>query len=396
MDFDVLIVGGGLAGASLAAALAEERHRVALIERKRPPAPGDPWDSRVYTLTPASIAFLERIGAWQRVARERVTPIYDMRVFGDDGRSHLDFSAYESGLLQLGATVESGRVQHALWQGLQEQHNLSLVCPAEPLELRRASDSVDIRLDLGRTIRARLVVGADGADSWVRQAAGMEARSESYEQLGVVANFACGRAHRNVAFQWFRSDGVLAFLPLPEQRVSIVWSTSRAHASELLSQSPAALCVRVAEASQGALGELEPLTPPAAFPLSRMASRRFGQERVALIGDSAHVVHPLAGQGINLGLGDAHCLADLLSEAPDPGDRMLLRRFERSRAEDVLTLRWATHGLFRLFCTDRALIRRIRNLGLNLTNANPVIKSLLTRRATAVGGGIDQHLQGTS
>lgn len=391
MDFDIIIVGGGLAGASLCAALADGKHRVALVERRAPYAPTSQWDSRVYTLTPASIAFLDGIGAWPRVPRERVTPIYDMQVFGDEGGSRLDFSAYESGVLQLGATVESGRLHHALWQGFESQRNLSLICPAAPSELRRAGDRVEISLDLGRVASAKVVVGADGAESWVRQAAGMEARSESYEQLGIVANFTCGRAHRNIAYQWFRGDGVLAFLPLPGRRVSMVWSTSRAHASELLALPPAALCARVSEASRGVLGDLEPLTPPAAFPLSRMVSRRIAQERVALIGDSAHVVHPLAGQGINLGLGDAHCFADLLGAAADPGDRMLLRRFERSRAEDILALHWVTHGLFRLFGTNRAIIKRIRNLGLNLTNANPVIKTLLTRRAAAVGGGLHQQ-----
>ena len=390
MDFDVVIVGGGLAGASLAAALAHGRHRVALIERKVPPAPLPQWDTRVYTLTPASIAFLERIGAWQRVSRERVTPIYDMHVAGDD-RSRLDFSAYESGLFQLGATVESGRLHHALWQGLERQSNLSLLCPKSPADLRRAADHVEIGLDGGPAARAKLVVAADGGDSWVRRAAGMDARSDSYDQLGVVANFVCARAHRGIAYQWFLGDGVLAFLPLPERRVSIVWSTSRAYALELLALSPDALCARVSQASAGALGDLQPLTPPAAFPLSRTKSRRIAQERVALVGDAAHVVHPLAGQGINLGLGDAHCLADLLAEAPDPGERMLLRRFERSRAEDILALHWVTHGLFRLFGTKHAMIRRMRNLGLNLTNSNPVIKTLLARRATAVGGGLHQR-----
>lgn len=390
MDFDVVIIGGGLAGASLAAALAQSKHRVALVERRTPPAPLAQWDARVYTLTPASIAFLERIGAWPRVAGERVTPIYDMHVAGDEG-SRLDFSAYESGLFRLGATVESGRLHHALWQGLERQNNLTLLCPKSPADLCRAADHVEIRLDGGPAARAKLVVGADGGDSWVRRAAGMDARSDSYDQLGVVANFVCAREHRGIAYQWFLGNGVLAFLPLPERRVSIVWSTSQAHARELLALPPEALCVRVSEASAGALGDLHPLTPPAAFPLSRMTSRRIARERVALVGDSAHIVHPLAGQGINLGLGDAHCLADLLAQAPDPGEGMLLRRFERSRAEDILALQWVTHGLFRLFGTNHAMIRRIRNLGLNLTNSNPVIKTLLARRAAAVGGGLHQR-----
>lgn len=390
MDFDVVIIGGGLAGASLAAALAQSSHRVALVERKAPPAPLAQWDTRVYTLTPASIAFLERIGAWPRVAGERVTPIYDMHVAGDDG-SRLYFSAYESGLFRLGATVESGRLHHALWQGLERQSNLSLLCPMSPADLRRAADHVEIRLDGGPAAKAKLVVGADGGDSWVRRAAGMDARSDSYHQLGVVANFVCTREHRGIAYQWFLGNGVLAFLPLPERRVSIVWSTSPTHARELLALPPEALCARVSEASAGVLGDLHPLTPPAAFPLSRMSSRRIARERVALVGDSAHIVHPLAGQGINLGLGDAHCLADLLARAPDPGEGMLLRRFERSRAEDILALQWVTHGLFRLFGTNHAMIRRIRNLGLNLTDSNPVIKTLLARRAAAVGGGLHQR-----
>ena len=383
-----MIIGGGLAGASLAAALAGSDQRLALVERKAPRAPLEEWDSRVYTLTPASIAFLEGIGAWRGVPRERVTPIHDMQVFGDEPSSRLEFSAYSSGLLELGATVESGRLHHALWQELERQRNLALLCPEAPARLRRAADHVEILLEGGRSIRARLAVGADGGDSWVRQAASMESRAASYGQLGVVANFACARPHRGVAYQWFLAEGVLAFLPLPGERVSIVWSTSQAHAKELLGLAPESLSARVSEASRNALGALEQITPPAAFPLSRMSVRRIAEARVALVGDSAHIVHPLAGQGINLGLGDAHCLADLLDGARDPGDRMLLRRFERSRAEDILALRWVTDGLFRMFGANHALVRRMRNLGLNLANANPVIKTLLTRRATGVGGGL--------
>jgi ubiquinone biosynthesis UbiH/UbiF/VisC/COQ6 family hydroxylase len=391
VDFDVVIIGGGLAGASLAAALAQRGRRVALCERRAPPPPTDEWDSRIYTLTPASIEFLKSIGAWQDVPGERITPIHDMQVLGDDAGSRLDFSAYDSGLLELGATVESGRLIHALWRSLERQRNLTLTCPAAPSELRRDAGLVEIRLDVGGSVSSKLLVGADGADSWVRKAAGMDARSESYAQLAVVANFSCDRPHRNTAFQWFRSDGILAFLPLPGRRVSIVWSTSQPNARELLALAAPAFCARVGDASRGALGDLQQLTAPAAFPLSRLVARRIAEERVALIGDSAHVIHPLAGQGINLGLGDAQTLADLLADAPDPGDCMLLRRFERSRAEDILAMNWVTHGLLRLFGADHAVIRRLRNLGLNLTNANPVIKTLLARRATMVGGGLRQR-----
>ena len=388
MNFDVVIIGGGLPGASLAAALAGERLKLALIERRRPAAAPAEWDSRVFALTPASIAFLEGIGAWTRIESARVTPIYDMRVFGDDARSHLDFSAYESGALQLAATVESSRLQQALWQGLEHQANLALLCPAAPVELRRESDRVEIRLENGKVATARLVVGADGADSWARRAAGIDARASSYSQRGIVANFGCARPHRNIAYQWFRRDGVLAYLPLPDRRVSIVWSAPEPHARELLALPPDAFCRRVAGAGGEILGELELLTAPLAFPLSRMIAGRIGYGRVALIGDAAHVVHPLAGQGANLGLGDAHSLSQLLREAPDPGDPLLLRHYERARAEDILALRWVTDALARMFASESRVAAHFRNFGLNLTNSIPVIKTFLSRRAIAVGGGL--------
>jgi 2-polyprenylphenol 6-hydroxylase len=393
MDVDVVIVGGGLAGASFAAALADSGLRLALIERKPPPVPVPRWDSRIYALTPASVAFLEDAGAWRGIDSARITPIHDMRIFGDGPRARLDFSAHDTGVLELAATVESGRLQHALWQVLERQRNLKLLCPAAPARLGLGAERAEIMLEDGAVITAKLAVGADGADSWLRRAAGIETSGAGYGQLGVVANFTSALAHRNRAFQWFRRDGVLAWLPLPDRRISIVWSTPEAHAGELLALSPAAFCRRVADAGGKALGELEPVTPPAAFKLQRMSAQHMVRSRIALVGDAAHVVHPLAGQGINLGFGDAHALAGILCSAgaADPGGYPLLRRYERSRAEDVLALRWITDGLFRLFAAEAPIAGRIRNLGLNLTNSIPVVKNLLASRAVGIGGGRTQR-----
>ena len=384
MEVDVTIVGAGLVGASLARALARSGLSVALVEAAPAPARSEGWDSRIYTLSPGNVAFLEMLGVWDALDRERVCPVRAMRIFGDDGHSQLEFSAYDAGVGELAWVVESGRLAHALWQSLERQANLSLICPARSVALEVGDVAATLRTDSGQSIRSRLLVGADGANSWVRREAGFEVESTPYGEQGVVANFACERPHRGIALQWFRTDGVLAYLPLPGNRISIVWSTDDAHAAALLSMSAVDFCARVAEAGAGMLGKLELVTPPAAFPLSQLASRTLIKPRVALIGDAAHVVHPLAGQGVNLGFGDARALAAVLQQCAsrgDPGEYSLLRRFERASAEDILAMRLVTDGLQRLFRARQPWIARLRNLGLNLTDAVPVIKTMLTRRA---------------
>jgi 2-polyprenylphenol 6-hydroxylase len=384
MQTDVAIVGGGLVGASLAAALAGTGVRVVLLEQSAPPEPAAAWDPRVYALSPASVAFLSSAGAWHRIEPSRTTPIQRMRVFGDDGASELDFSAYEAGTAELATTVESGRLARALWQVLEGAADVQLLCPASPTAIERSADEVVLRLVSGESIRARLCVGADGARSWVRSAAGMSASTRPYGERGVVANFACEISHRNAAFQWFREDGVLAWLPVAKDIVSIVWSAPDARAQQLLALSEASLCETVADAGRRALGRMTLVTPPASFALERLDTARAAADRVALLGDAAHVVHPLAGQGVNLGFADAAALAQALRGMRghrDFGDASVLRRFERGRAADIMAMRWVTDGLHRLFGAKNPAAARLRNLGLNLTNSIPALKSLLARRA---------------
>ncbi len=381
---DVLIVGAGLVGASLAVAMGGASLRVALVEAKPPvaAAPAD-WDSRIYAISPANRAFLDTIGVWGRLDPARMASVQQMTVFGDR-RSRIEFSAYEAGVESLAWIVESGALARALWSVMERQPNLTLVCPAIPERLELSESAARLSLDSGRSVDARLVVGADGAQSFVRDQASIRADRKPYGQLGVVANFYCERPHRGTAFQWFRQDGVLAWLPLPENRISMVWSTSEAHAQELLVMPPDALCQCVADAGANTLGQLKLITAPAAFPLARMTVSSMVAQRVALIGDAAHVVHPLAGQGVNLGFGDAAELAKvLLSVRPgrDVGDRLLLRRFERARAEDILAMRWATHGLERLFLAGKPGLGAVRNLGLNFVDRMQVLKMLLVKHA---------------
>ena len=384
MNFEVVVVGGGLAGAALARALAPSS--LALIAQRRPGAdpPRAGFDARVYAISPGNAGFLARIGAWQELPAGCATPVHGMRIFGDDGSSCIEFDAYRTGVEALAWIVEDRLLQGALWRTLERPDGPRLFAPADCEEIEFGPDAAAIALSGGRALRARLVVGADGARSFVRAEAGIGVDEAPYGHTAVVANFACAKPHRNIAYQWFRNGPVLALLPLPGDHVSMVWSTDDADAARLRALAPAELCAEVARASRHALGELALATPPRAFPLARSVAARMVAPRAALLGDAAHVVHPLAGQGANLGLQDARVLAHTLAaRAPlrDPGDLRLLRRYERGRAEAILAMRATVHGLFRLFEAKGPLAARLRNAGLNLTERAPVLKNLLIRQA---------------
>jgi ubiquinone biosynthesis UbiH/UbiF/VisC/COQ6 family hydroxylase len=382
MQVEVVIVGAGLVGASLAAALGRCGIPVALVEPDPPGMPGPEWDSRIYAISPASVAFLESLGAWQAVDPARLQAVERMAIAGNRPSSSLSFSAYEAGVGRLATIAESGRIAHALWSGLPPE--VARITGRRCAALDVDAAAVSLRLDDGEEIHARLVVGADGANSWVRQSAGVAARVHDYGQLGVVANFACERAHGGTASQWFRGDGVLAYLPLPGAHMSMVWSTPEAHARELIALPPDVLEARVAAAGEARLGRLRLLAPAQGYPLRLLESAALVAPRVALVGDAAHVVHPLAGQGVNLGFGDAAALAGVLAEREpfrDCGDFAVLRRYARARAEAILAMRTVTDGLVRLFGAPGRVPDALRNRGLTLTDRLPVLKNLLVRHA---------------
>ena len=382
-----MIVGGGLVGLALARALAGSGLTQALIEPQPPaPAPADSaWDSRVYALSPGSAAFLEGCGAWERLSPERIGRIETMRIYGDEPGARLEFSAYDTGLRELAFIVENRRLQHALREAARGDE-LRVYCPAGWTALDFHEDHVSVRLEDGAELAARLVIGADGAESRVRARAGIAVRAADYRQLGVVANFSCEKAHRDVAFQWFMRDGVLALLPLPGNRVSMVWSVAEERGRRLLAFSAAALAAEVESVSAGALGALQVITPAAGFPLKLQRVTQFTKPRLALVGDAAHNVHPLAGQGVNLGFRDARALAEVLRERGpqgDCGDHALIRRYERMRREDVLAMQVATDGLQKLFSSDAVFLARARNVGLKLVDRQPWLKSFLVHHAVA-------------
>lgn len=388
MSFDVLIVGGGLAGLSLACALRDTRLKIALVE-SRPPSPSSGWDARIYAISPANADFLQEIGVWRHLDSARITPIDAMQIFGDGG-AQLNFSAYETGVAELGWVLESSLMSCELWESAKRQSNLTLFCPATPRSLEIGAPSAVLTLADGQALSGKLVVGADGRDSWVRTSAGMPASATPYGEMGVVANFVSDRPHRGVARQWFRDDGVLAWLPLasgsPQEtnHISMVWSTPDAHARDLLGLSPQALCERVATAGGQALGDFKLITAAAAFPLGLLRVPRTVAPRLALIGDAAHGIHPLSGHGINLGFQDAKALADLLAGTPewlDIGSERLLDRYQRARREETVLVQYTTDGLRRLFNTQLPGLKPLRNIGMSLSDRLPVMKALLVRYA---------------
>lgn len=388
MEFDIVIVGGGLVGASLAASLRHSGLSLALVESQHSPVlPEDPeladWDSRIYAISPGSRRYLEEAGAWDHLATHRVAPVEEMRVFGDDG-AKLEFSAYEMGVPELACILENRELLHALWQVLRHQDNLTLLHPARCASLSIGEHSAELELQDGRRIKAKLVVGADGRDSWVRNQVGLGATPTDYRQHGVVANFATELPHRGIAWQWFRPDGILALLPLPGNRVSMVWSVSPEDSAGLTALTREELGDKVAAAAKHTLGKMEVITPAAAFPLRLLVLPQISAPRIALIGDAAHNMHPLAGQGVNTGFRDAQELARTLLErggCSDCGDAQLLRRYDRQRKEDIWSMQATTYGLKHLFNNDAPILRKLRNIGMDATNRLPPLKKLLVQHA---------------
>lgn len=424
VDADVLVAGAGLVGLAVAPALARAGLRVVVADRVAPgPArqsvgsetiPGlrnggsetipsktgivsdpptgivsdppsadgeaDDYDSRIYAISPGSARLLAGLGAWPPGRAEAVEA---MRVQGDTG-AVLRFSAYDLGERALAWIAEERALRARLLPRLAAE-GVSLVAPAAFTALAFDADGARLVLDDGRTLAARLVVAADGLRSWVRAAAGLSAEPRPYGQTAVVANFACERPHRGIACQWFLPGaGILAWLPLPGARISMVWSAPEALASDLMALDPEALAARVAAAGGMALGALQVVTPPAAFPLHFLRLPAMVAHRLALVGDAAHGVHPLAGQGVNLGFGDAEALAQVLADrgpVADPGAPILLERYARLRAGPVLAMQSVTDGLARLFGARPAWVARLRNAGLAAVDRLPPVKRLLAQPA---------------
>jgi 2-polyprenylphenol 6-hydroxylase len=377
-SFDLIVLGGGLVGASFALSMSRQGRRVALIEAHPVDIQtlDEGWDARIYAVGPQNVAFLERLGAWPE--RARIGTVASMDVHGDAG-GRLRFSATDIGAPELAAIAENRWMLAALWRRIRES-DIVVFEGVSVSRLETGALRAFLTLEDGRGLDAALLVGADGANSWVRRQTGLEADIKPYGQSGVVANFACEKSHGDCARQWFFGDGVLAWLPLPGNRISMVWSTFTP--DKLTSLSEFSLAKTVAEAGGNVLGGFETLTPAMAFPLRLIRPDSIVARRVALVGDAAHTVHPLAGQGVNLGFQDAETLSAQLVGADDIGAWPLLRRYERSRREAVRTMQLTCDGLFELFHRQSVPgLGHLRNAGLSLVDRLGPLKRQLARHA---------------
>jgi 2-octaprenylphenol hydroxylase len=393
-QYDVAIVGAGMVGATLACSLAGHGLRIALIESAPPPSdwPRDSVDLRVSALTAAAQRIFASLEVWPAMVDLGVSPFSSMQVWDAGGGGSIRFDCADIGEPRLGHIVENRVMQRALLERLRDCADVVLHCPAGLSTLTQMAETVQLDLSDDTVLSARLVVGADGAASRVRTLAGIATRGWSYEQQALVATVATELPHQETAWQRFLPAGPLAFLPLRDGRCSIVWSTSPAQAQELVQCADADFMERLAAAFEHRLGRITSVSARAIFPLSLQHARTYIAPRLALIGDAAHTIHPLAGQGVNLGLLDAAALAEVVLAAAaagaDIGAHGVLRRYERWRKGDNLQMMLLMDGFKRLFGAGAPLLRLTRNLGLDLVNGATPVKNAIIRRAMGLRGDL--------
>lgn len=387
---NICVIGAGAVGKAAALAMARAGLSVVLVTPDAQPvnpAPLGDWDVRVYALNHVAHSLLSSLKVWNAMDVSRIAPVDSMAVHGDgNAAGNLGFDAYGARVDALAWIVEDGNLNRALDAALGFAANVQRV-QGSAVHLDCTVDRAAVTLDSGKVIDCSLVVGADGAHSWVRTRADIGMDYRAYGQRAVVANFDTTAPHHGTARQWFLgADGIVALLPLPGQRVSLVWSAPESLANGLLRESPQQLCERLQQLPGQALGEFTMLPPasPKAFPLRLIRSHSLVAHRVALIGDAAHVVHPLAGQGMNLGFADIDALLaalDKREQASDCGDARTLSRYARSRKEEVLLMQVATDGLQRLFYTELGPVKALRNLGMTAVDKLPFLKRRLMSHA---------------
>lgn len=388
---DVVVVGAGLVGLAAAIALADQGKRVVLVDAKQMDARQDnfkqtkTWDSRIYALTPATEDWLQSLGVWPLVKQARVNDVETIALWSPESETPLNLLAEDANLAKLACIVENKNLMQALWQKI---HALDVPVMMNHTchSLECNEDAITLNLENGSKIAATLLVAADGANSFVRQRLAIATNGKSFDQKALVANYLVENDHGNVARQWFSPHSTLALLPLPDKHVSMVWSASNELIDELSRLTEQQLAEQVQAQTNNELGILNPVGEALSFELKQITASRLIAERVVLVGDAAHQVHPMAGQGANLGFRDIIALQALIASShhlQDIGDVNFLRKYERIRKADILSMNTLTSGLDDWFSRESLAVKKMTVWGLAQLNKYPNIKNILIKQAVA-------------
>ena len=390
IETDIVVVGAGLVGLAAAIAFAKQGKNVILVDANNAEIKQkNTWDERVYALTPATETWLSELNIWLHVDKSRVNNISAMHIWNADAALLLADS--DANLPKIGVIIENQNLQKALWQ-LIKTLGVTVLKGAQCVSLHYTAHDIQLGLQGGSlqndslqseiTIIAKLIVAADGVNSWLRSQAGIMIRKKSFHQTAIVANFLAEKNHGNIARQWFAPHDTLALLPLPGQHVSMVWSVSTQKAAQLLLFNADELAQSVYEQAKGVLGDLKLVGKTLSFELNQQTASKLIAERMVLVGDAAHQIHPMAGQGVNLGFRDVMKLAERTTKCQDVGDYNVLRQYERSRAADIATMNALTTGLDNLFASENSFVKMMTRRGLHQLNHQTGLKKLLIQAAT--------------
>lgn len=388
---DVVVVGAGLIGLAATIALAEQGKQVVLVNtdqsevNEKTALQQQDWDARIYALSPSTEAFLKKLGVWSFVDLMRVNDVEAMTLWHAESGKPLSLLAEDARLSKLACIAESSNLMQALWQKL-----AALAVPVMQGTCCQAidyhKDSIMLGLENGIQVCANLLVAADGAHSFVRETFAIATKGKAFNQIALVANYRAEKEHHNVARQWFASHETLALLPLPQQQVSMVWALETSLAQALLAMDDDCLAEHVQRRANGLLGELQPIGQTFSFVLKQVTAERLIAERVLLIGDAAHQVHPMAGQGANLGFRDVIGLENLMASShpmQDIGELAFLRRYERARKADIVNINTLTSGLDTLFSIELTAVKKLATFGMRQLDKYPIMKNILIQRAIA-------------
>ncbi|MSP86532.1 MAG: FAD-dependent oxidoreductase [Methylotenera sp.] len=388
LSVDIAIVGAGLVGLSAAVALHQAGFSVLLVDSRDPTQTDDAlsvsWDTRIYAISPKNAQWLNRLGVWPLLNTARTGEIQVMEIFADDIQAPLTLSASDENAENLAYVVEAKALMQALLKQVETLAIRTLF--NSPCETVSATPTkATLRFANKKTVESALLLAADGSQSWLRQQLNMPMQQKSYEQTAIVANFNIEKSHANTARQWFTQEAgggssILAWLPLPDNTISIVWSAPTKLAESLLKLSEDTFTRQVMLAGATALGGLKLISPAVGFPLTLQKTSTPVQDCVVLVGDAAHQIHPMAGQGVNLGFRD---VIDLITVLKDKNqyqalnDGALLKRYTRLRKTDLLNMLLLTDGLFQLFGSHHELIKTVRNWGWSATKQRAIKRRLV-------------------